>query len=993
MDPMNRAGADSLVRDLEHDGVEVDASSRRLSEYSYDASNYRVRPQAVAFPRSSQDVAAVIRACRRRGVPLTSRGGGTSMAGNAIGTGVVIDFSRYMNRLLQLDAGAKTVKVEPGIILTTLQKEVRAATGDALTFAPDPSSMGRVTVAGAIGNDACGNHSVRYGRTVDHVVSLELITASGHLVTAGPGGVKAVDPADAAAVEEAARIEAGLKRLADANLGLLRTEFGRIARQVSGYQLANLLPENGFNTAKALAGSEGTCAVIVSATVKLVDVPAAALLVCLGYHDVVAAATDVMEILRFNPAAVEGIDDAIVQTMRDRRGPGSVGALPDGTAYLYVDLDGSDPAEVRAKADDLLKTLKQRGNVVDGVVVSDPVERANLWRVREDGAGLSSRLAGGVQSWAGWEDAAVAPENLAAYLADFTTLLAEHELRGVMYGHFGAGCTHVRITFDPRTESGRAVMDNFLRAAADLVTRHGGSLSGEHGDGRARSALLPIMYSPAALEAFSQYKAVWDRDGILNPGIITDPAPVMSNLALAATPARGFRTSFALEPAGGTGREGFTDAVQTCIGVGRCRTTSGAGVMCPSYRATRDEKDSTRARARVLQDMISGSPTAKEGWKSEDVRESLDLCLSCKACSTDCPAGVDMATYKSEFFDHYYEGRLRPIAHYTLGWLPTWLKITGYIAPLVNAALASPLRPLIASISGITTHRRMPDFASRKQLLKEIGGETVGGTTKAKASDTGTADTVLFIDSFTRGFRPSVAGAAKRVLEDAQRTVECSADLCCGLTWISTGQLDTARKLLNRTAEALDDGTDRPIVVIEPSCAAALRKDLPELVPTEAAHRVSRRIQSFATAVIEQARTGWQPANVPSAVTVQTHCHEYAVFGSGTQANALAALGITTVKEATGCCGVAGNFGFEAQHYDVSMAVAEQSLAPALRGAADGTPILTDGFSCHMQVRQILDSHSNGASSHLAELIDPKNQEPAPRELTQSRTGRRASRA
>lgn len=384
--------------------------------------------------------------------------------------------------------------------------------------------------------------------------------------------------------------------------------------------------------------------------------------------------------------------------------------------------------------------------------------------------------------------------------------------------------------------------------------------------------------------------------------------------------------------------------------------------MCPSYRATRDEKDSTRARARVLQEMVSGSVTAQQGWKSEDVRESLDLCLSCKACSTDCPAGVDMATYKSEFFDHYYAGRLRPIAHYTLGWLPTWLKITSRIAPLVNAALASPLRPLIARIAGITTHRRMPNFASRKQLLAEIGTDTPAG-----------ADTVLFIDSFTRGFRPGVAGAAKRVLEDAQRTVECHADLCCGLTWISTGQLDSARKLLTRTAEALDDGTDRPIVVVEPSCAAALRKDLPELVPTEAAHRVAHRIQSFATAVIEQTKTGWTPQSVPSAVTVQTHCHEYAVFGSGTQANALAALGVTNVNQATGCCGVAGNFGFEHQHYDVSMAVAEQSLAPALTSMTEGTPVLTDGFSCHMQVRQLLEEQSDKASSHLAELIDPKN--------------------
>jgi FAD/FMN-containing dehydrogenase/Fe-S oxidoreductase len=958
---MSPAPSEALVRDLEDAGVEVDRSSRRLTEYSFDASNYRVRPAAVAFPRNGQEVRSIVSICQRHGCPVTSRGGGTSMAGNAIGSGLVLDFSRHMNRLLDLDLESKTVTVEPGIILTTLQKEVQAATRGRYTFAPDPSSMGRVTVAGAIGNDACGNHSVRDGRTVDHIVSVDLVTASGHFVTAEPGGVRAVDPLDTESAGEAARIQEGLKGLVDGNLALFRTEFGRIARQVSGYQLANLLPENGFNAAKALAGSEGTCAIIVSATVKLAEVPPAALLVCLGYPDVVAAASDVPEILRFNPAAVEGIDDAIVETVRHRRGDAAVGALPEGNAYLYVDLDGDNPEDVARQAEDLLETLAKRGNILGGMAVPDPLDRANLWRVREDGAGLSSRLADGNQSWAGWEDAAVAPENLAAYLSDFTVLLDKHQLRGIMYGHFGAGCTHVRVTFDPRSESGREVMERFLREAAALVSRHGGSLSGEHGDGRARSELLSVMYSPAALTAFAHFKAIWDPQEILNPGIITKPASMMSELALAGVPTRGFRTSFALEPTT-KGQDGFSDAVQSCIGVGRCRTTAGAGVMCPSYRATRDEKDSTRARARVLQEMVMGSKTAEEGWKSQDVRDSLDLCLSCKACSTDCPAGVDMASYKSEFFHHFYQGRLRPLSHYSLGWLPIWLKITSRVAPLVNFALQSRLGGSISRLAGITPHRKMPAFASRKQFEQEIG-----------TSKPDKADTVLFIDSFTRGFRPAVAGAAKRVLEDAQRTVECSADQCCGLTWISTGQLDIARKLLGRTAAALDDGTDRPIVVIEPSCAAALRKDLPELVPTESARRVANRIQNFAGAVLEQTVAGWRPGTVPPAVTVQTHCHEYATFGSATQTSALAALGIATVTQANGCCGVAGNFGFEHQHFDVSMAVAEQSLAPALREAAEGVPVLTDGFSCHMQVRQILDNHSDQASRHLAEIIDPRN--------------------
>lgn len=956
---MATSGVEVLVQELKKDGIAVDTASRRLTEYSYDASNYRVRPSAVVFPRTISDVVAVVSSCRRNGVPLTCRGGGTSMAGNSIGPGVIIDFSRHMNRLLGIDAKACTVTVESGIVLTHLQEQVLQATDGTLTFAPDPSSRTRVTVAGAIGNDACGNHSVRYGRTVDHIVSLDLVTTSGHLVRAFQGGVHAIDPADGSAVAEAARLTAELNKLASDNLALLRTEFGRISRQVSGYQLGNLLPENGLNIAKSLAGSEGTCAVIVAATVRVVEVPSAALLICLGYPDVVAAARDVPEILNFNPAAVEGIDDAIVQTMRHRRGEESVGALPLGQAYLYVDLDGSDPAEVLAKATELLTSLQSRGNLLEGLMVPDPAERARLWRVREDGAGLATRLVGGDESWGGWEDAAVAPDDLAAYLGDFTQLLDHHGLKGVMYGHFGAGCTHVRITFDQRSDVGRAVMEQFLTEAARLVSRHGGSLSGEHGDGRARSGLLKVMYSPRAVRAFEQFRHIWDAAGILNPGIITDPAPVMADLALAGIPNREFRTAFALEPVEKTGQDGFSNAVQACVGVGRCRSTSG-GVMCPSYRATRDEKDSTRGRSRVLQEMIRGSDSVQNGWRSKDVREALDLCLSCKACSTDCPVGVDMATYKSEFFHHHYKGKIRPLAHYTLGWLPTWLSVTSRIAPIVNVILRSPLRPLIARLSGITTKRKMPDFASRSQLLNAIGERSPDD-----------ADTVLFIDSFTRGFRPAVAGAAKRVLEDAQRTVECRMDLCCGLTWISTGQLDTARKLLARTAQALDDGSDRPIVVVEPSCAAALRKDLPELVDTGAARRVSARIQNFATAVLKQAESGWKPASPPASVTIQTHCHEYAVFGSGTQLAALSAVGIASVTEATGCCGVAGNFGFEHQHYDISMAVAEQSLAPALASTGAGVPVLTDGFSCHMQVRQLLEDHSDGASSHLAQILDP----------------------
>lgn len=992
------AATDAAIAALHQAGLAPEHDARRRAEYSYDASNYRVVPAAVCFPRDEHEVARAVQICHRHRVPVTARGGGTSMAGNSIGNGVVLDLSRHMHAVLDVDTHDKTATVQAGAVLTEIRKAVVAASAGTLGFAPDPSSQSRACLGGAIGNDACGNHSVRHGRTADHVLALQVVTAEGLRLTATRSGVHATDPDDAAATARAAELERDLRDLAAAHLAAIRTELGRIPRQVSGYHLRHLLPEEGFDVARALVGSEGTCVVITAATVGLVEVAQRTSLLVAGYGDIVDAARDVPVLLRHAPSAVEGVDEIIVETMRRRRGADAVAELPEGRAWLFIEVDENGTAEEGADA--LEADLRAAGYVRDIRRVSDPGERADLWRVREDGAGLSSQLVhpetgARIDTWPGWEDAAVRPEMLADYLAEFRELLARHGLTGVMYGHFGAGCMHIRIDFDLRSEAGRAVFRAFCTDAAHLVVRYEGSLSGEHGDGRARSELLPIMYSPEMLGAFAEFARIWDPSGILAPGGLTATRPMDADLALAAVPRRDLGLL--------TGDDG-RHPVQACIGVGRCRTHSG-GVMCPSYRATGDEKDSTRGRARVLQEFVRGERIAAD-WSSTEVVESLDLCLACKACSSDCPTGVDMATFKSEFLSRHYDGRRRPVAHYTLGLLPLWLRATPHLAGLLNAVLATPLGKAGARLGGLAAGRTMPQFASRRALRAQLDAlpATVAvvrgsrGAGRHPAAKTGVevSEVVLFLDSFTRGLRPAVAGAAGRVLGATHQQVTCTAEHCCGLTHITTGRRAAARRTLRRTAEFLDtlrgaDGGEVPIVVPEPSCAATLAEELPRLLAAgepgvdgfeaERAVRVAARIRSAAAYLGELAAQGRAPAwpgGTPERVVVQTHCHEYATFGNRVQRATLRALGVREVVEATGCCGVAGDFGFTAGHEEVAAAVAEQSLAPALRDHP-GDVVLTDGFSCATQVAHLAATDSGCAGSlgatrsgrHLFELLDP----------------------
>lgn len=949
----------------------VDASVRRRAEYSSDASNYRVRPTLVVFPRHDADVAATVTFARAHGLSVTARGAGTSVAGNAVGPGIVLDFSRHLRAVLAVDPEARTARVQPGVVLSDLQRRLRP---DGLRFGPDPSTQDRCTLGGMIGNNACGPHALAWGRTSDRVRSLRVVDGI---------GTERVLGADLGVLP-------GLAGFTTTNLAVLRTELGRFDRQASGYGLEHLLPERGSSIAKAFVGTEGTCGLLLEAEIDLTPVPAATVLTVLGYPDIATAADDVAAVTRCGPIAVEGIDAGLVDRVRAHRG--TVPELPRGRGWLFVETAGASADEAFA----LAERLCREADADDHRIVTDPAVAAALWRIRADGAGLAGRTPDGRPAWPGWEDAAVPPAQLGDYLREFASLTTEYAVDGLLYGHIGDGCIHVRLDF-PIADAPRRFR-SFLFDAAELVVRHGGSLSGEHGDGRARSELLAVMYSPAARAAFAGFKALFDPDGVLNPGVLVAPAPVDADLRVAGLRPLTSAGGFALAADAGD----LSTAVHRCVGIGKCRadTRGSGGFMCPSYLATSDEKDSTRGRARVLQEVVRG----ELDWRAPAVEESLDLCLSCKACGSDCPAGVDMATYKSETLYRRYRGRRRPLDHYVLGRLPRWLAVAQHIPRLSNALAARPLlRRAAMRMVGIDPRREAPVLAPTpfRRIWRDIGGNdrtepattallrtphhrllpnsrtdnpapviTSDALTADDAPPTGAPEGVaastefsavsertvmLWVDSFTDTFDPANAIAATVLLEGlGYRVLIPTVRVCCGLTWITTGQLDGARGRLRATLDALADhvAAGGLVVGLEPSCTAALRADLPELLADDPrAAQVAAAVRTLAEVLVDHPE--WRPPRRPGErVVVQPHCHQHAVGGFAAERRLLAAMGVT-VEELAGCCGLAGNFGMQKGHYEVSVAVAESALLPALRAAPDGTTFLADGFSCRTQAEQL----------------------------------------
>jgi FAD/FMN-containing dehydrogenase/Fe-S oxidoreductase len=909
-----------LVAELRRRGVaDVDDSTLTRALYSSDASLYRVVPKVVVRPRHADELAAILDVSEATGAPVTMRGAGTSIAGNAVGTGIVVDTLKHLNRVVSIDSEARTAVVQPGVVHADLQ---RAAAPYGLRFGPDPSTHTRCTIGGMIGNNACGSRALGYGRTVDNVVAMD--------VAYGPG-----------ATDVAGR----LATLADQHLAHIRTGFGRFGRQVSGYSMEHLLPEHGRNVDRFLVGSEGTLAVVTQATVRLVADEPDRRLVVLGYPSMIEAADAVPALIAATDGrmiACEGLDARIVDLVRARGG--AVPELPAGAGWLFVELAGDDATALVARV------VAEAGALGHRVVAEGP-EAAALWRIREDGAGLAARSLGR-PAYSGWEDAAVPPARLGAWLRDFDELLREHDLDGVPYGHFGDGCVHVRIDFP--FSAGSAVFREFLTACALKLRDHGGSLSGEHGDGRARSELLSIMYDEESVALFGAVKAICDPANLLNPGNIVDPVPFDADLR-PTRPRQPVIAGLRLVHDDGV----LGNAVHRCTGVGKCVAPKTTGVMCPSYLATRNEKDSTRGRSRVLQEALDGALVG--GLGDPAVAEALDLCLACKGCASDCPTGVDMATYKAEALHQKHDvlGQRRPRSHYLLGRLPKWAALAAPMAPLANRMMRlGPVARLAKATAGIDQRRSIPAFApktlrrSLDELDRREGLDRRGGVVP---------DVWIWADSFSDHFFPDNGHAAIRYLESVGVTARVIADdACCGLTWVTTGQLDRAKAIMERTVRTLTPYVESgvPVVGLEPSCLATLRSDAAELTGA------NLDVLTFAE-LIERLDLPL-PSLVGVDVVAQPHCHHASILGWSADRRLLEKAG-ATVTQVAGCCGLAGNFGMEKGHYEVSVAVAETHLLPAVRANPDAV-VLADGMSCRVQ----LDDLAQQPTMHLAELLASK---------------------
>jgi FAD/FMN-containing dehydrogenase/Fe-S oxidoreductase len=960
--------------------VRFDEGSRAL--YATDGSNYRQVPIGVVLPRDLDDVIHTIATAREFGAPVLSRGGGTSLAGQCCNTAVVMDFSKYMHRVLEIDPERRLARVQPGCVLDDLRK---AAKPHGLTFGPDPATHTHCTLGGMLGNNSCGVHSLlsaKHGlglRTSDNTESLTVLTYDGLGLHVGPTSDRELE-AIIRAGGRRGEIYRKLVALRDRYGDEIRRRMPRLPRRVSGYNLDELLPEKGFNLAGALVGTESTCVTILEATLRLVPEPRARSLLVLGFRNVYEAADRVPDILPHQPTGLEGMDRCLFDWVRTKGDENAdIALLPPGGGWLLVEFGGESKQDSDAQANGLMEQLRRASHPPAMKLFDDPAEEARIWKVREGGLGSTAWVPGHPDTWEGWEDSAVPPANIGPYLREFNQLLDRYGYETALYGHFGQGCVHCRIPFDLYTADGIRAFRSFLDEAADLVVKFGGSLSGEHGDGQSRAELLPKMFGKELVQAFREFKAIWDPEGRMNPGKVVDPAPITSHLRLGTdydppNPSTWFRFP--------GDRGSFARAALRCVGVGECRRENG-GVMCPSYMATREERHSTRGRARLLWEMLNGE-VISDGWHSEAVREALDLCLACKGCRHDCPVNVDMATYKAEFLAHYYAGRLRPRQAYAFGRIHEWARVAGRFPALANMITHAPLLGDIAKrVVGMAPERRAPRFA-RERFKHWLRGRP--------RSATG-SPVVLWADTFNDFFHPETAKAAVVVLERAGfRVVVPRAELCCGRPLYDYGFLDLARRRLRQILRVLRPAIRGgvPVVVLEPSCASVFRDELTNLLPNnQDARRLAQQTRTLDELLLHHSSQFSWPILHRTAV-VHGHCHHKSVLDFGAEEQVLRRLGLEVRAPEPGCCGMAGAFGFEAgTHYEVARTCGERALLPAVRSADRTTLIVADGFSCREQIAQ----GTQRKALHLAQVLQlalAAESPRKPRELQRTRQSARA---
>ncbi len=959
-------GHEELERDLRLavDGeVRFDPGSKAM--YAVDASNYRQVPSGVVVPRRREDVIATVAVCRAHGVPIVSRAGGTGLAGQTVNRAVIIDFSKYMNSILGLDPAERWARVEPGVICDSLAE---AAAPHTLTWGPQPSTHSHCCFGGMLGNNACGAHAQMAGKAVDNTEAMRVLLYDGTILDVGWMTDRGLEDAIRAGGRQG-QIYAKLKALRARWADEIRAKFPKLPRRVSGYNLDQLLPgpDGRFNVARALVGSEGTLVTMLDATVRLVWSPPKRVLAVVGYEDVYHAADQVLTVLPFGPTALEGLDDILTHNMKikNTRHRDALRVMPRGKGWLFIEFGEATTEAALARAREAVAALEGQEHKPLGVeIIADKAKMSALWEVRESGLGATAFVPGQPDTWPGWEDSAVRPEHLGKYLRDLRGLFDKFDYHPALYGHFGMGCIHCRVEFDLYTASGVAKYRAFVREAAQLVAGYDGSLSGEHGDGQSRAELLPIMFGPRLVEAFREFKAIWDPDGKMNPGKIVDPYPLDADLRLGADydPVQP-RTYFRYEEDQGS----LARATLRCVGIGKCRRLGGAeddqtDVMCPSFMVTREEKHSTRGRAHLLHEMLTRKEprTIQDGWRSEEVKEALDLCLSCKGCKGDCPVNVDMATYKAEFLAHYYEGRLHPRTNYAYGFIDKWAQLASHAPGLVNLVTQTPGLNVVAKVAaGMPLARSIPTFAPR----------TFRSWFEARARrNAGMPKVVLWADTFNNYFHTDVAKDAVRVLEDAHcEVVVPEGHLCCGRPLYDYGFLTTAQRYLERVLAAMRAHIEArtPIVVLEPSCASVFRDELLSLFP----HRAEAKALAEQTLLLSEflaKRPGWTAPRLDRKAIVQGHCHHKSVLRFDDEEALLKRMGVDFKVLKSGCCGLAGSFGFEAgDKYRVSVAEGERALFPAVREAAPDTLVIADGFSCKTQIEQ----GTRRGGLHIAQVL------------------------